>query len=37
MEGAGVEFMTLRDGKITLWEAVFNVWELGKRGLLPIV
>jgi nuclear transport factor 2 (NTF2) superfamily protein len=37
MEGAGVEFMTLRDGKIILWEAVFNVWEPGKRGLLPIV
>ena len=37
MEGSGVELMTLRDGKITVWEAVFNVWELGKSGALPIV
>jgi nuclear transport factor 2 (NTF2) superfamily protein len=37
MEGHGVELMTIRDDKITLWEAVFNVWEQGKRGSLPIV
>ena len=37
MRGVGVEFMTLRDGKIILWEAVFNVWERGTSGSLPIV
>jgi nuclear transport factor 2 (NTF2) superfamily protein len=37
LEGRGVEFMTPRDGKITVWEAVFNVWERGTSGSLPIV
>ncbi len=37
MEGHGMELMTLRDDKITLWEAAFNVWERGKGGSLPIV
>lgn len=37
MEGQGVELMTIRDGKIYRWEAVFNVWERGKMGTLPIV
>ena len=27
MVGRGTEFWTLRDGKITTWEAAFNVWE----------
>jgi nuclear transport factor 2 (NTF2) superfamily protein len=36
MEGRGMELMTIRDGKITLWEAVFNVWEKGTSGSLPI-
>jgi hypothetical protein len=37
MEGSGVEFMTIRDGKVKVWEAVFNVWEQGTSGSLPIV
>jgi nuclear transport factor 2 (NTF2) superfamily protein len=37
MEGSGVEIMTVRHGKVKVWEAVFNVWERGKSGSLPIV
>ena len=27
MVGRGTEFWTLRDGKVSIWEAAFNVWE----------
>ena len=27
MIGRGTEFWTIRDGKVLLWEAAFNVWE----------
>jgi nuclear transport factor 2 (NTF2) superfamily protein len=37
MEGSGVEIMTVWHGKVKVWEAVFNVWERGKSGSLPIV
>jgi hypothetical protein len=36
MQGKGMEFLTLRDGKIAVWEAVFNVWEQGKGGATPV-
>lgn len=36
MRGKGMEFLTLRGGKIAVWEAVFNVWEEGKGGSTPI-
>lgn len=26
MEGRGVEFWTMRDGQIAVWDAAFNVW-----------
>lgn len=29
MEGFGVEFWTMRDGRIAVWEASFSVWEAG--------
>lgn len=31
MEGKGIEFLEYRDGKLILWESVFNTWEIGKR------
>lgn len=37
MEGRGVEFMTIDQGLVVIWEAVFNVWERGLSGSLPIV
>ena len=27
MIGRGTEFWTIRDGKVSIWEAAFNVWE----------
>ena len=27
MVGRGAEFWTIRDGKVAIWEAAFNVWE----------
>lgn len=27
MEGKGLEFWTVRGGKIAVWDAAFNVWE----------
>ena len=27
MVGRGTEFWTIRDGKVSIWEAAFNVWE----------
>lgn len=36
MRGKGMEFLTLRGGKIARWEAVFNVWEEGQGGSTPV-
>ena len=36
MVGRGTEFWTVRDGKIAVWEATFNVWEKGGKPLTPI-
>ncbi|MCF8043072.1 MAG: nuclear transport factor 2 family protein [Desulfarculaceae bacterium] len=36
MQGKGMEFLTLRGGKIAVWEAVFNVWEQGAQGNTPV-
>ena len=27
MVGRGTEFWTIREGKVSIWEAAFNVWE----------
>jgi len=27
MEGRGLEFWTMRDGRIAVWDAAFNVWQ----------
>jgi nuclear transport factor 2 (NTF2) superfamily protein len=37
MVGRGTEFWTVRDGKIALWEATFNVWEKGGKPQTPIL
>ena len=37
MCGRGTEFWTIRDGKVALWEATFNVWEKGGRPQTPLV
>jgi nuclear transport factor 2 (NTF2) superfamily protein len=37
MRGRGIEFWTVRDGKIALWEAVFNVWQDGRAPVSPIL
>jgi nuclear transport factor 2 (NTF2) superfamily protein len=37
MIGRGVEVWVLRDGKIAIWEAAFNVKEAGKAGGATIV
>ncbi len=37
MRGRGIEFWTVRDGKISVWEAVFNVWKDGGGPVTPIV
>ena len=37
MEGFGIELLTIEAGKIVRWEAVFNVWEKGTSGSLPII
>jgi nuclear transport factor 2 (NTF2) superfamily protein len=36
MCGRGTEFWTIRDGKVSLWEATFNVWEKGGKSQTPI-
>ncbi|MBV9229246.1 MAG: nuclear transport factor 2 family protein [Chloroflexi bacterium] len=36
MRGRGTEFWTMRDGKIAVWEATFNVWEDGGKPATPI-
>ena len=37
MCGRGTEFWTVRDGKVALWEATFNVWEKGGKAQTPIM
>jgi nuclear transport factor 2 (NTF2) superfamily protein len=37
MCGRGTEFWTIRDGKVSLWEATFNVWEKGGEPQTPLV
>ena len=37
MCGRGTEFWTIRDGKVALWEATFNVWEKGGKSQTPIM
>ena len=29
MKGKGIEFIEMRDGKCTRWEATFNAWDAG--------
>ena len=37
MRGRGMEFWTMRDGKIAVWDATFNVWEEGGGPSTPVV
>lgn len=37
MRGHGVEIWKLRDGKLAVWEAAFNIGEANKPGALDIV
>jgi nuclear transport factor 2 (NTF2) superfamily protein len=37
MVGRGTEFWTIRNGKIAVWEATFNVWEKGGESRTPIL
>ena len=37
MQGRGVEVWTMRDGKIAIWEAAFNVNEAGKPSAMGLV
>ena len=37
MTGRGTEFWTVRDGKVAVWEATFNVWEKGGGAQIPIM
>jgi nuclear transport factor 2 (NTF2) superfamily protein len=37
MHGRGCEFWTMKNGRIALWEATFNVWADGEQGKTPIV
>jgi hypothetical protein len=37
MQGRGVEVWTMRDGKIAVWEAAFNVNEVGKTSAMGII
>jgi nuclear transport factor 2 (NTF2) superfamily protein len=37
MHGRGSEFWTMKNGRIALWEATFNVWADGEQGKTPIV
>lgn len=36
MEGKGLEFWTMRDGRIAVWDAGFNVWEKDGPRLSPV-
>jgi nuclear transport factor 2 (NTF2) superfamily protein len=37
MVGRGTEFWTVRDGKIAVWEATFNVWEKDGKPQTPLM
>jgi len=37
MQGRGTEFWVVRDGRIALWDATFNVWEKGGPPSTPVV
>jgi len=37
MRGRGLEVWTMRDGKIDVWDAAFNVWEEGGARQSPIM
>ncbi len=37
MQGRGVEIWVMRDGKIAVWEAAFNVNEKGKPSAMGLV
>jgi nuclear transport factor 2 (NTF2) superfamily protein len=37
MQGRGVEVWTMRDGKIAVWEAAFNVNEVGQPSAMGLV
>lgn len=37
MQGVGTEFWTMRAGKIALWEATFNVGEVGAEPSTPVL
>ena len=37
MQGRGVEIWVMRDGKIAIWEAAFNVKEVGKASAMGLV
>ena len=37
MQGRGVEVWTMRDGKIAVWEAAFNVNETGKPSAMGLL
>ena len=37
MQGRGVEVWTMRDGKVAVWEAAFNVNEVGKPSAMGLV
>ena len=37
MAGRGVEIWVMRDGKIAVWEAAFNIKEVGKLSGMGLV
>ena len=37
MTGRGVEIWVMRDGKIAVWEAAFNINEMGKPSAMGLV
>jgi nuclear transport factor 2 (NTF2) superfamily protein len=37
MLGRGTEIWVVRDGRIALWDATFNVWEKGSPPATPVV
>jgi nuclear transport factor 2 (NTF2) superfamily protein len=37
MAGRGVEIWVMRDGKIAVWEAAFNINEVGKPSTMGLV
>ena len=36
MQGKGLEFWTVQDGLIRVWDAAFNVWETEGERLSPV-